>query len=124
MEVCEVGWAEALDEVLLDAAGGGDEAGDVFVLDEVQDDLAQAGGDEVGGVAEEDGAAGVGADARVEEFFRLVLCDGVVGEAPFALCRADLNDGRGREGCVWVLTMLFTTWMALPRWFAWKPMRS
>ena len=88
VEVCEVGRAEALDEVLLDAAGGGDEAGDVFVLDEVEDNLAQAGGYEVGGVAEEDGAAGVGADARVEEFLRLVLRDGVVGEAPFALCRA------------------------------------
>lgn len=32
-EGAEVGWGEALDEILLDAAGGGDDCGDVFVLD-------------------------------------------------------------------------------------------
>ncbi|KUI62102.1 hypothetical protein VP1G_11379 [Cytospora mali] len=51
----QVGVAQALDEVLLDAAGGGDDGGDVAVLDEVAQDAAQAGRDEVGGVAEEDG---------------------------------------------------------------------
>jgi hypothetical protein len=41
----EVGLPEALDKVFFDAAGGGDEAGDEGVFDEVEDDFAQAGGD-------------------------------------------------------------------------------
>jgi hypothetical protein len=60
--------SEALDEVLLDSASGGDEAGDVFVLDEEADDLAETGGDEVGGVAEEDGAFCGGANFGVKFF--------------------------------------------------------
>lgn len=50
----EVGRAEALDQVFFDAAGGGDDGRDVPVLDEVAEGAAEAGGDEVGGVAEED----------------------------------------------------------------------
>ena len=49
-----VGVAEALDKVLLDAAGGGDDGRDVLVLDQVAQDAAEARRDEVGGVAEED----------------------------------------------------------------------
>lgn len=51
---------EALDQVLFDAAGRGDDGRDVAVLDEVADRGAEARGDEVGGVAEEDGRFGVG----------------------------------------------------------------
>ncbi len=59
-EAAEVGGAETFDEVFFDAAGRGDDGGDVFVFDEVAEDGAEAGGDEVGGVAEEDGGFGVG----------------------------------------------------------------
>lgn len=79
MKVGEVGLSETFDEVFFDAAGGGDEAGDVFVFDEVEDDFAKAGGDEVGGVAEEDGAFYLGADGRVAELFVFVFGDGFVG---------------------------------------------
>ena len=41
-EISEIGFAETFDEVLLDAAGGGDEARDVLVLHEVQNDFAKA----------------------------------------------------------------------------------
>lgn len=56
-EGAEKSGCEAFDQVLFDAAGGGDDGGDVFVLDEVAQGFAQAGGDEVGGVAEKDGGA-------------------------------------------------------------------
>lgn len=61
----EVGRGEAFDEVFFDAAGGGDDGGDVFVLDEVAEGGAEAGGDEVGGVAEEDGGFGAGGGGAV-----------------------------------------------------------
>lgn len=41
-EIGEIGFAKAFDKVLLDAAGGGDDAGDVLVLHEVQNDFAEA----------------------------------------------------------------------------------
>lgn len=98
----EVGRAEAFDEVFFDAAGGGDDGGDVPVLDEVAEGAAEAGGDEVGGVAEEDGG-----------FFR----GGWV--SPGAL------DG---VSCVsflflfWVQTMSLMMRMASHMDEAWKPM--
>lgn len=66
----EVGGREALDQVLFDATGRGDNGGDVAVLDEVADGGAEARGDEVGGVAEEDGRLGAG--VRVAEFAHAV----------------------------------------------------
>lgn len=77
-EVGEVRLAEAFDEVLLDPTGGGHDRVDVLVLDEVQDDLAEARGDEVRGVAEEDVALRLGADVGREVFFRFVLGYGLV----------------------------------------------
>lgn len=62
-------WGEALDEVLLDAAGGGDDGADVGVLGEITKGAAQAGGDQVAGVAEEDGG----------------FCCGVLGVGPGSL---------------------------------------
>lgn len=56
----EVGRPEAFDQVFFDAAGRGDDGRDVPVLDEVAEGAAEAGGDEVGGVAEEDGGFFVG----------------------------------------------------------------
>ena len=58
-EGADVGVCEAFDEVFFDAAGGGDDGGDVGVLGEVAEGAAEAGGDEVAGVAEEDGCWGV-----------------------------------------------------------------
>lgn len=62
LEAAHEGRGQALDEVLLDATGGGDDGRDVAVLDEVAQGATQARRDEVGGVAEEDGGlvAGVG----------------------------------------------------------------
>jgi hypothetical protein len=68
-EVGEIGFAKAFDKVLLDAAGGGDDARDVLVLHEVQDDFAEARGYEVRGVAEKDAAARSGAEVGVSTFF-------------------------------------------------------
>ena len=47
----DVGGGEAFDEVFFDAAGGCYDCGDVVVLGEVTEGGAEAGGDEVGGVA-------------------------------------------------------------------------
>jgi hypothetical protein len=76
--------AEALYKVLLDAAGGGDEAVDELVLREEADDFAQAGGDEVGGVAEEEGEGGVGVGA----LFALGVSEGLRGAMVWAVRHA------------------------------------
>lgn len=79
----EVGGREALDQVLLDAAGRGHDDGDVPVLDEVAERGAQARRDEVGRVAEEDGRLG----ARLR-----------VPVAPHVVDDADgVGDGAGLE---------------------------
>ncbi len=59
-ELAEEGGAQAFDEVFLNAAGGGDDGGDVGVLGEVAQGAAEARGDEVAGVAEEDGGLCIG----------------------------------------------------------------
>jgi hypothetical protein len=82
----EEGRTETLDQVFLDAACGGDEARDVVVLDEEADHFAQAGRDEVGRVAEEDGALCLGADLWVELFGLRVGVDRFVRESPGSLC--------------------------------------
>jgi len=46
-EVGEVRLSETFDKVLLDAAGGGNDARDMSMLHEVQNNLTQPGGDEV-----------------------------------------------------------------------------
>jgi len=46
-EAAEVGGTEAFDEIFFDAAGCGDDGGDVLVFDEVAEDRAQAGRYEV-----------------------------------------------------------------------------
>ena len=56
----KIGGGEAFDQVLFDAAGRRDDGGDVAVLDEVAEGGAEARGDEIGGVAEEDGRFGAG----------------------------------------------------------------
>jgi hypothetical protein len=84
-KVGEIGFAKALDKVLLDAAGGGDDARDVLVLHEVQDDFAEARGYEIGGVAEKDVAARSGAKFGVGTFLRFVVRDWFIGEAPATL---------------------------------------
>lgn len=120
-EISEIGFAEAFDEVLLDAAGGGDEARDVLVLHEVQNDFAKARGYEIRGVAEEDVAARSGAELGAGTFVRFILRDWLIGEAPTTL-RTD--------GCLVTCilsgapTILLTMLIAFPRLFAWKPMRS
>ena len=56
----EIGGGKAFDQVFFDAAGRRDNGGDVTVLDEIAEGGAEARGDEVGGVAEEDGRFGAG----------------------------------------------------------------
>lgn len=85
MEVGEVGRAQALDDVLLDAARRGDDCVDEFVLDEEEEDLAQARGDEVRREAEEDVAFHL--RPRLGRLQVVWICggDGVIREPPFAL---------------------------------------
>ena len=63
---------KTLDDVLLNAACGGHDSGDVVVLDEVADCLAETRGDEVGRVAEENSAL----CGRGRGLFVLVVCVG------------------------------------------------
>lgn len=85
MKIGEVRLSQTFYEVFFDAAGGGDEAGNVFVFDEVEDDFAEAGGDEIGGIAEEDVTFYLRADGGIAELFVFVLCDGFVGQSPLPL---------------------------------------
>lgn len=55
-EGTDAGGTQTLDEILLDAARGGDDDVDAAVAYQEVERLAQAGGDHVGGVAEEDAA--------------------------------------------------------------------
>ena len=73
IEVGEIGFPKTLDKVFFDAARRGHDCRDMLVLDEVEDDFAEAGGDEVGGVAKEDLASGIGADGRIEELVWLIF---------------------------------------------------
>ena len=59
VEVRKIRLSEAFDEVFLDPAGCGHDRADMFVLYEVQDDLAKSGRDEVRRIAKEDVAFGV-----------------------------------------------------------------
>jgi hypothetical protein len=93
VKVGEVCFAEALDEVLLDTAGGGDDARYVLVLHEVHDDFAEAGGYEIRGVSEEDVAARSGAEVGVGTFLGFILRDWVIGEAPSTLRRVEWTLG-------------------------------
>ena len=56
----EIGGGETFDQVFFDAASRRDNGGDVAVLDEIAEGGAEARGNEVGGVAEEDGRFGAG----------------------------------------------------------------
>nr|POE65042.1 hypothetical protein CFP56_34710 [Quercus suber] len=56
-EGAQVGGGQAFDEVLLDPARGRDDGGDVSMLDQPAERLAEAGGDQVRGVTQEDGGA-------------------------------------------------------------------
>ena len=99
----EVGGCEAFDEVLFDAAGGGDDGGDVGVLDEVAEGGAEARGDEVGGVAEEEGGSGAG--VRVAEGAHVVddadgVGDGAGLEAHGGHVGDELGDGDVAVGVV------------------------
>ena len=85
VEVCEVRFPEALDEVLLDAPGSGHDRVDVLVLDEVEDDLTQARGDQIRRVAEEDVTLGLRAYFWREVFLGLVFRDRLVRQPPFSL---------------------------------------
>lgn len=55
VELAKNGGAKALDKVLLDTASGGHKGVDELVLGKEEDDLAEAGRDEVRGVAKEEG---------------------------------------------------------------------
>ena len=65
-ERSQVRRGQTLDQVLFDPARRGDDGGDVTVLDEEPQGLPQARGDEVGGVAQEDGGAGTGGRIAIE----------------------------------------------------------
>ena len=120
-KVSEISFAEAFDKVFLDAAGGGDDARDLLVLHQVQNDFAKARGYEIRRVAEKDVASRSGAKVRVGTFHRFIIRDWFIREAPTTL-RTD------RCLVAYVLsgapTILFTMLIAFPRLFAWKPMRS
>jgi len=73
MEVGQIRLPEAFDKVFLDSARGRDDAAHVLVLDEVTDDIAQTGRDEVGRVAEKDGALRVSPRGRLRLPFRFRL---------------------------------------------------
>ena len=99
----EVGGREAFDQVFFDAAGRGDDGGDVAVLDEVAQGGAQAGRDEVGRVAEEEGRSG--ARFGVAEAAHVVDDAGGVGdgaglEAHSAHVGDELGDGDVAVGVV------------------------
>ena len=81
-EIPEVGWRQTLDEVFLDAARGGDQHVDHFVLDEVPELLADAAGDEVRRESQENFGPGRGAVRRVPLVLVGRIVDGLVAEAP------------------------------------------
>lgn len=85
MKVPKIGGVEAFDEVLFDATSGGNYCGYVFMFDEVEDDFTEAGGNEVGGVAEEDRAACGGADGGGCVVGRFVFGEWLIGESPVSL---------------------------------------
>ena len=89
VEVGEICFAQAFDEVLLDTTGGGDDACYVLVLHEMQNDFAEAGGYEIRGVSEKDVAARSGARVGVGTFLRFILRDRFIGEAPTTLRRVE-----------------------------------
>jgi hypothetical protein len=76
----QVGRGEALDQVLLHAAGGGDDAVHHLVLREVADRLAHPAGRHVRGVAQEDGSLNVFPDLGVAQLFGFILTDFFVAE--------------------------------------------
>ncbi len=116
VEVSQVGFAEALDEVFLDPSRGGHERANMLMLDEVEDDLPQPRGDEVGCVAQEDVALRLRADLRGAVLFGFVFGDRLVRESPFALCI--VLDVGPREIATLRRTILFTISMAFPRLLA------
>jgi hypothetical protein len=61
------------------------------VLHEVQENLAEARGYEIRGIAEKDVAARSGADVWIGEFIRFIVGDWLVGEAPKTLRRLDVG---------------------------------
>ncbi len=82
-KIAEVGWAEAFDKVFLDATRCGDQRIHMLVLHQIPDHVAQAGRDEIRGVAEEDVTPRVAAHLGVEKVVGLGLClNGLVGESP------------------------------------------
>ena len=121
VEVCEVRFPEALDEVLLDAPGSGHDRVDVLVLDEVENDFTQPGRNKVRSVAQEDVALGLRAHLRREILLRLVFGDRLVRQPPFALDA--VQDAVGGTVQAAQRTILFTMSMAFPRLFAWNPIR-
>lgn len=74
-EVTEIRRGKTLDEVLLDATSGCNDARDVLVLHKVQDYFAEARGDEIRGIAEKDVTANLGANVRIGEMLRFILRD-------------------------------------------------
>lgn len=135
-ELAQVGRAQTLDEVLLDAAGRGDDGGDMLVLYQVAQRLAQARGDQVGRVAQEQGGAVAcfGIPPRALSVLESVWAK----HAPFRLnCFARAQQpgsarspGMPRTGEsmrhreTTALTMSFTIRTASPMAVAWNPMRE
>lgn len=78
LEVAHVSGSQALDKVLLNAASSGHNRLHQIVLHKELDGLSHAGGDQVAGVRQEDGAFGVLAILRVLELVGISLLDGAV----------------------------------------------
>lgn len=75
------------------------------MFDKIEDDFAQSGGDEVGGVAEEDVASRLCANLWIEEIFALVFGYGFIGKAPatlksvMGLAPFNMNFRKGTPSC-------------------------
>lgn len=68
---------QTLDKVFLDPTGGGDQSRDHLVFGEVADDFSEAGGDQVGGVAEEDSRSVLRGKVWVVRFWVRIWVDWV-----------------------------------------------
>ena len=84
-EVGEIRFPETLDKVLLDAARGGNDACNMSMLHEVQNDLTQPGGYEVRGIAKKDVTARSRTELWIRQLFVLILGDRLIGKAPTTL---------------------------------------
>mmetsp|Transcript_7046 Transcript_7046/g.7985 ORF Transcript_7046/g.7985 Transcript_7046/m.7985 type:complete len:284 (+) Transcript_7046:278-1129(+) len=95
-KVADVKVAEALDEVLLDAAGCSDDAVHHFMLAEVSDDVPHSTADHVGGVSEEYHALRILSHFWIFELVVLIVVDFFIRQPPFDHLVDDVNSRRQR----------------------------